>query len=99
MAGVLIVGVSFPAMADTTCYTGCSPPPGGITGTVPSPTPGVRVTQSPPATVPFTSQAVPSGGLPFTGADIEQSLVIAVVLVGGGFALVRIGRRRSRSPS
>ncbi len=112
MVSVLMVTVALPAVADPTCYTGCAPGtggpspggpspggpgPGGIIGGVPTPTPGAATSPSTPAPVPLASQSVPSGGLPFTGGDVEQSLAIAVVLVGAGFGMVRISRRRGRA--
>jgi hypothetical protein len=102
MAGVVILGISLPASADDTCYTQCAPTPIGavgqgsvVQGQVT--TPGVAASQSPSATVPVAAQSVrSSGGLPFTGADIEQSLGAAAVLLVAGAAMVRVGRRRAR---
>ena len=60
-------------------------------------TPGVAASQSPAASVPVVAPSVPSsGGLPFTGADIEQSLGAAAVLLVAGAAIVRVSRRRAR---
>jgi len=103
MAGVVILGFSLPASADDTCYTQCAPTPIGavgqgsvVQGQVTT-TPGVAASQSPSATVPVAAQSVrSSGGLPFTGADIEQSLGAAAVLLVAGAAMVRVGRRRAR---
>jgi hypothetical protein len=107
LVSVLTVAVTLPAVADPTCYTGCSPipgvpvpgipVPGGFVGSGPTPTPGAQTSPSTPAPVPLASQSVPSGGLPFTGADVEQSAAIAVVALGAGFVLVRVGRRRRRA--
>ncbi len=45
-----------------------------------------------------SDQSVPaSPGLPFTGADIEQIIGIASVLLVGGVVLVRTNRRRART--
>jgi hypothetical protein len=86
--GGLLAGA---AGADTTCYTGCTTPTTGIT-TAPAdgPANGPAATTSPVATTPTTS----SGGLAFTGADIEEMAVIGVVAIGVGAVLVR-GRRRT----
>jgi hypothetical protein len=43
------------------------------------------------------TESVPTpGGLPITGADVEQSVGFAAVLLVGGVAMVRLGRRRAR---
>jgi hypothetical protein len=102
LVSMLTVAASLPAVADPTCYTGCSPipggpGPGGFVGPGPTPTPGVHTSPSTPAPVPLAGQSVPSGGLPLTGADIEQGAAIAVVLLGAGIALVRVSRRRGRA--
>jgi hypothetical protein len=102
MAGVVVLGFSLPASADGTCYTTCSPTPIGavgqgsvVQGSVIAP--GVAASQSPSATVPVATQSVSSsGGLPFTGADIEQSLGAAALLLVAGAAFVRVSRRRAR---
>ena len=74
------------AGADTTCYTGCTTP---TTGIVSTPADGAATTSS-VSTTPTTS----SGGLAFTGADIEEMAVIGVVAIGVGSVLMR-GRRRA----
>jgi len=104
MAGVVILGFSLPASADGTCYTKCSPAPIGAVGqgsvVQGQVTPGVAASQSPPVTVPVATQSVPSsGGLPFTGADVEQSLGAAGVLLVAGAAITRVSRRRARLTS
>ncbi len=107
-AGVLTVGLSLPAFADGRCYTGCSPTPvptptpvgsvgGGPAGQGVVTVPGVAVSQSPPAAAPVATQSVPSsGGLPLTGADIEELVGLAVVLLVAGAAVARVSRRRAR---
>lgn len=87
--GGLLAGA---AGADTTCYTGCTTPPIGITSTPPvTPSDGA----SPATTASTTSTApVSSSGLAFTGADIEEMAIIGVVAIGVGTVLVR-GRRRT----
>ena len=91
-ASVVTIGISVPALADPSCYTGCGPAPISIVGGAPSLAPN-----GPPAHAPVPSEAVPTpGGLPITGGDIEQSIGIAAALLVGGFALVRGGRRRNR---
>jgi hypothetical protein len=79
------------AGADTTCYTGCTTPTTGIVSTpaVSTPADGAATTSS-VSTTPTTS----SGGLAFTGADIEEMAVIGVVAIGVGSVLIR-GRRRA----
>lgn len=85
-----VVVVPSAAFADTTCYTGCSGPTSGVT-TPPTSTPA-------PAQAPIEPVAAPtSGGLPFTGADIEgMAAVGAGALVLGG-VMVRRSRRHSRA--
>jgi hypothetical protein len=80
-AGVLAgVGVSSAAYADSTCYTGCTAPTDPTT--VPTVTPTANVTST------------PTGGLPFTGADIAETATVGAGLLVAGGLLVRRGRRR-----
>jgi len=82
-----VVAVPTMASADTsTCYTGCSTPGGGTTPVQPVVTPLVAPTQEPA-----------SGGLPFTGADIEGMAAVGAgaLLVGG--VLVRRSRRHGQA--
>jgi hypothetical protein len=76
------------AGADTTCYSGCTTP---TTGIVTTPADGSAATTSSvsASATPTTS----SGGLAFTGADIEEMAVIGVVAIGVGSVLVRSRRR------
>lgn len=80
LAGVMVPAVA--ASADSTCYTGCTPPP-------PSSHDGPL-----PATKAVT---VSSTALAFTGADIGEMTIIGggTLIVGG--VLVRRGRRRNRA--
>ena len=99
LASALTLGVTLPASADPTCYTGCAPGPPGLVGSGPG-GPGTAPTgvTAPAPTVPLPgpTQSVPSpGGLPFTGADVGESVGIALVLVLAGGALVRVNRRRA----
>jgi hypothetical protein len=101
MTGAVILGFSLPAAADGTCYTNCSPAPIGAVGqgsvVQGQVTPGVAASQAPAVTVPVATQSVPSsGGLPFTGADVEQGLGAAAVLLVAGAAMIRVSRRRAR---
>ena len=80
------------AFADTpptNCYTGCS-----TAVTSPPVTPQVT-----PVVTPLVEPAAPaaSGGLPFTGADIEEMAAVGAgaLLVGG--VMVRRSRRLSRT--
>ena len=91
-----MLGVSVPAFASP-CYVGCTPGPVQVVGSGPSVPPGFLSTQSPHVPVPVATQSAPSPGLPFTGADVEQSVVVASVLVTVGGVLVR--RQRRRAPS
>lgn len=51
-----------------------------------------------PATVSgSTTLAQTTGSLAFTGADIWQTVLVGVVLIGGGLTLVRLSRRRRRT--
>lgn len=91
-ASVVTIGISVPALADPSCYTGCGPAPISIVGGAPSVAPS-----GPPAHLSPPTESVPTpGGLPITGADIEQSAGFAAVLLVGGVAMVRISRRRGR---
>jgi LPXTG-motif cell wall-anchored protein len=100
MAGAVTLGLSLPAGADPTCYTGCGPGPQTVVGSGPSTSPGLPGPQTSPEPVPAPKQSVPSsGGLPLTGGDIEQSAGIAAVLLVAGAAMVRVNRRRvTRAP-
>jgi hypothetical protein len=71
--------------ADTGCYTGCTTVTTGI-NTAPADGPAATTSV---ATTPTTS----SGGLAFTGADIEEMAVIGVVAIGVGSVLVSRRRR------
>jgi hypothetical protein len=73
------------AGADGTCYTGCTTPTTGITT---APADGPAATTSSVSTAPTSS-----GGLAFTGADIEEMAVIGVVAIGVGSVLIRSRRR------
>ncbi|HUY22608.1 MAG TPA: hypothetical protein VMV22_09725 [Acidimicrobiales bacterium] len=85
-----VVAVPTMAFADSTCYTGCSAPGDG--GTTPAPAP-VQPVSAPVA----PTQAPASGGLAFTGADIEgMAAVGAGALVVGG-VLVRRSRRHRQA--
>jgi hypothetical protein len=96
MAVAVSLGFSHPAVADPTCYTDCGPGPQTIVGSGPSTSPGGPTPQFSPAPVPIPKQSVvSSGGLPLTGADVEESAAIATVLLVAGAALVRVGRRRA----
>jgi hypothetical protein len=80
LAGVMVPAVAASADSGTTCYVACSPPL--PSGDAPAP-----VTKT---------DAVSSGALAFTGADIEEMTAFgAGALVIGG-VLVRRGRRRNR---
>lgn len=84
-----VVAVPSMAFADSTCYTGCTGPAQGVTTPTTAPAPA----QAPIEPV----QAPTSGGLPFTGADIEgMAAVGAGALVLGG-VMVRRSRRHSRA--
>jgi hypothetical protein len=82
--GGLLAGA---AGADSTCYTGCTTPTTGITSPASAPADG-------PGPSTTASTAPTSGGLAFTGADIEEMAIIGVVAIGVGAVLVR-GRRRT----
>jgi len=83
-----VVAVPTMAFADSTCYTGCSGPSGGVTTQV----------EPAPVSAPIEPVAAPaSGGLPFTGADIEGMAAIgAGALVLGG-VMMRRGRRHGQA--
>ncbi len=74
------------AGADTTCYTGCTPPAVNNNAVVP-----------PPSTQPVRTAASVDGSssLPFTGADIGELAVVGAGAVVLGGVLAR--RRRSAS--
>ena len=46
---------------------------------------------------PTTAKEAKSGTLPFTGLDLRWSFVVGLVLMGAGFSIVVIQRRRSES--
>jgi hypothetical protein len=93
----------------TTCYPVCPSPTVTPSSSIPTPTvvpPLVTPAVSTPTTTPVTpvsaktsapTQAPTSGGLPFTGADIEGMAAIGggAVVIGG--VLVRRSRRLRRS--
>jgi hypothetical protein len=74
------------AAADTTCYTGCTPPTVSPTSTLPAP----------PHTDPVHTTAVNgSSSLPFTGADVGELAAVGVGAIVVGGLLAR--RRRTAS--
>jgi hypothetical protein len=76
------------ASQPATCYTGCTTP---ATGTS---TP-VTVAPEPLSTPIEPTQAPAAGGLPFTGADIEEMAAVgAGALVLGGLMVRRSRRQR-----
>jgi hypothetical protein len=91
MSTVGVVALPTMASADTsTCYTGCSAPTSGVT-------PPAEPVVAPVSAPVEPTQAPASGGLPFTGADIESMAAVGAgaLLVGG--ALVRRSRRHGRA--
>jgi hypothetical protein len=74
----------------TTCYVGCQAPTTGIAST-----PGIAPTSSAAShtqtAVPLAQHATP---LAFTGADLAELFVIAVIAIAVGFALWASSRRR-----
>jgi hypothetical protein len=88
LVSAVTLGVTLPAFADSTCYTGCTNAPPGQLGPAPGTAPS-----GPPVLEPTS---VP-GGLPLTGADIEESVAVASVLLVAGVVLVRINRRRAQA--
>ena len=74
----------------TTCYVGCQSPTTGI-----AQTPGIAPTSSAAihtqTTIPLAQHATP---LAFTGADIAELFVIAMICVVVGVALWASSRRR-----
>ena len=91
--GVVAVpaGLAFADSSSTTptCYTGCQAPQQGTTPTEPAVTPVVA------PVVP--KQAPTSGGLPFTGADIESMAAVGAGSLVLGGVLVRRSRRHGHS--
>ena len=86
MSTLGVVAAPAVAYADSTCYTGCT---NTTSGTVPP-----QVVTSNTVAPPVEPKAASSGGLAFTGADIEGMAAIgAGALVVGG-ALVRRSRRQ-----
>jgi len=79
------LSLASPAFADSTCYTGCTPPP-------------IQQVQSSVPAAP-ASHATSSTPLPFTGADVIELLVIAVIALGAGGTLLALKRRRSAQPT
>ncbi|WP_416906015.1 cell wall anchor protein [Micromonospora echinospora] len=77
-----------------------SPSPSG--SATPTPTPSHSDSPTPPTPTPTatTPSATPSttpvgGGLPTTGASVITYLLVALLLIGGGTALVALTRRRA----
>lgn len=81
------------AYADSTCYTGCSGPSGGVTTPV-TPAPVSAPTVSAPVA---PVQAPTSGALPFTGTDIEGMAAVGVGTVVAGCVMVRRSRRHRQA--
>ncbi|HEY5109916.1 MAG TPA: hypothetical protein VII96_09950 [Acidimicrobiales bacterium] len=75
------------AGADTTCYTGCTPPTVSPTSVPPPTTPSTEPVHTAAATVNGSSS------LPFTGADIGELAAVGIGAVVIGGVLAR--RRRS----
>jgi len=89
MSTLGVAAVSTTAYADSTCYTGCSAP-------------GVGGAENPPAqqvshSVSTPTQAPSSGGLAFTGADIESMGAVGVGAVVVGGVMVRRSRRHRQT--
>ena len=85
------------AGADTTCYTGCTPPsvsPTSVPTPTTSPTNDAPGTGTNGVTPAATTLANGSSSLPFTGADIGELAAVGAgaVVIGGVLA-----RRRRRS--
>ena len=78
------LSLASPAFAGSTCYTGCTPPP-------------IQQVQSSIPVAP-ASRATSSTPLPFTGADVIELLVVAVIALGAGGTLLAFRRRRSAQP-
>ena len=94
MAAALAMGIPATAGAAPTvgCYTGCVAPtsvPVGPRGPVVH---AVSVTP-PPSSASGASSLTGSSSLPFTGADVIELAVIAVILIAVGWAMAR--RRRA----
>jgi hypothetical protein len=97
-AGLITSGNSLVGAADT-CWTAPpapsnqavipAPPTDPTTPSPSDPTTGTVSTASP---APVVTDA--STSLAFTGADVWQSALLGIVLIGGGIAVVRLGRRR-----
>jgi hypothetical protein len=79
------LSLASPVFASSTCYTGCTLSP----------------TQQVQSSVPVApaSHATSSTPLPFTGADVIELLVIAVIALGAGGTLLALRRRRSGQPT
>jgi len=74
--------------ANTTCYTGCTPPTVSPSTVLPPPPPS-------PQTAASTTIANGSSSLPFTGADIGELAAVGVGAVVIGGVLTRRRRRTS----
>ena len=94
MAAVLALG--FPTTAGATpevgCYVGCVAP---TSVPVPPTNPAVHAVSVTPPAPSGSSSALGSSSLPFTGTDVIELALIALVLLAVGWALAR--RRRTVS--
>lgn len=60
-----------------------------------APTPAPAATDPSSSSTTGTSTATTTSSLAFTGADITAMVAVGLALAGGGFVLLRVGRRRS----
>lgn len=104
---VLIAGASIALPVNTlpgtpTAYASITQNAGGacqLPKTAPASNPGAgQASHEAPSSSPAASAAGQHGSLPFTGAEVTLLLVCALLLLGGGFTMVRLaqGRRPTR---
>ena len=87
-----------PTTPATTPTTPTTPATAPTTGTSPSKEEGTPTTSTPKETAPTTSSSpakeAAAKTLPFTGFDLRWSFGIGLVLMGAGFSIVMMQRRR-----
>lgn len=111
-AGTLLLSGTASAQTTTTiCYPTCTTvstgttPPATTPGTTPDTPPttsgfsGSTPSSIDTGTAPAVAIPAPasSGSLAFTGVDVAGIVVVAVVLIAGGFLVLRVGRRRRQA--
>jgi hypothetical protein len=101
-ASVLSAGGASAQTSTTTCYPACTsatsvaPPVSTSYSTTPPASTFVAPAGSSGTAEPVvaTASSASTGTLAFTGADVTGTIIVAVLLIGGGVVVLRLGRRR-----